>query len=264
MNRLTNGLMIIAIGAGMSHSIQAPDYRDSVGPGDKDAKWVVGAAAYTSSNPYTGETEDSYFSPSIKYNGEKFFVNGANASLGYSIAKWGNLSAGVIAGMNLSFLAKEEDFRDNALLNGLNERDNTVDGGFYVNHTTDLGRFNVTVLTDLAGKHDGQSVGASYTMDFTAGDWSINPTVGVQWLSNNIVNHNFGVDATEATAFRSAYDAGPAVNWNAGIRGRYDITENWDLNLAAGVTRLDSSITNSSIIDDDYVSYGSISVGYSF
>ena len=264
MNKLTNGLIVLAMGAGMSHTIQAKEYRDSIGPGDKDARWVVGATAFSAANPYTGESADSAFSPVVNYNGEKFFFNGANSSVGYSVAKWGELSAGVIASLNFSFLADAGEYQNNSFLAGLNERDATVDGGFYVNHTTDLGRFNVTVLTDLAGKHDGQSVGASYTMDLNAGGWAINPTVGVKWLSNNIANHHFGVDNSEVSAFRSAYDAGPAVNWNAGIRGRYNITENWDVNLAAGVTRLDSSISNSTIVDDEYVSYGSISVGYNF
>lgn len=264
MNRLTNGLMAIAIGVGMSHSIQAADYRDSVGPGDKDATWVITGTAFSISNPYVGESEESNFNPGFRYNGEKFFVNGANGSLGYSIAQWGNLSAGVVAGLNYSFLSDDGEYRNNALLNGLEERDATVDGGFYVNHTTDLGRFNITALTDLGGKHDGQSVGASYTMDLSVGDWSINPTIGAEWLSNNIVNHHFGVDATEATAFRSAYNGGPALNWNASLRGRYNITEHWDLNLSAGVTALDSAIHDSSIVEEDVVSYGSITVGYSF
>lgn len=264
MNKLVNGLWIIAMSAGMSQSTLAADYRDAVGPGDKDVKWIVGGTAYSIANPYISEGQESIFAPSIAYNGEKFFFDASNASLGYSVAKWGNISAGVIAGVNTSFLNDESEYRDNVFLNGLNKRDSTIDGGFFVNHTTDLGRLNLSVLTDLAGKHDGQSVGVSYTMGLTAGAWDINPTVGVRWLSNNIVDHHFGVDADEVTAFRSAYEGGPAVNWNVGLRGRYDITEKWDLNLAAGVTRLDSSIQNSSIIDDEYVSHGSVSVRYSF
>lgn len=264
MNKLVNGLTIIAMSASISQSIQADDYRDAVGPGDKDAKWIVGGTAYSSGNPYTGESQESIFAPSIQFNGEKFFFNAASGSLGYSIKKWGNISTGVIAGVNSGFLSDESNYRGNVFLNGLKERESTIDGGFYVNHTTDLGRLNMSVLTDLAGKHDGQSIGVSYTMDLTAGDWEINPTIGVRWLSNNIVDHHFGVDADEVTSFRSAYEGGPAVNWDVGIRGRYDITEKWDLNLAAGVTRLDSSIQNSTIIDDEYVSRGSVSVRYSF
>lgn len=67
-----------------------------------------------------------------------------------------------------------------------------------------------------------------------------------------------------ASEFRSAYHAGPAMNWSARVRGRYNITENWDLNLSAGVTALDNQIQNSSIVDEDTVFYGSISLGYSF
>ena len=116
----------------------------------------------------------------------------------------------------------------------------------------------MSVLTDLAGRHDGQSVAVGDTMDLTAGARDINPTVGVRWLSNNMVDHHYGIVADEVTAFRSAYEGRSAVNWNAGIRGLYDLTEKLDLNLAAGVTRLDSTIQNSAIIDGEYVSHGSI------
>lgn len=50
----------------MSHPIQAADYRDSIGPGDKDTKWVVSGTAYSSSNPYAGEGEESGIAPGIR------------------------------------------------------------------------------------------------------------------------------------------------------------------------------------------------------
>ena len=80
-----------------------------------------------------------YFYTSILFNGEKFILNAASCSLGYSIKKWGNISAGVIARVNSSLLGDESDYRGNTFLNGLQETDSTVHVGFYVNQTTDFG-----------------------------------------------------------------------------------------------------------------------------
>ncbi|MBL4581660.1 MAG: MipA/OmpV family protein [Gammaproteobacteria bacterium] len=163
-----------------------------------------------------------------------------------------------------SFLSDASEYRNNEILSGLIERDSTIEGGFYLNHTTDLGRLNFTLLTDLGNEHDGESASLRYTFDLSAGGWNINPFLGVNWLSSNKVNHRFGVSAAEANAFRSAYDADSAINASTGIRARYDINEHWDINLETGVSYLDSSIKDSSIVDGDNGYYAAISFNYNF
>lgn len=52
MNKLVNRLAIIVMSAGLTQNILAADYHgDALGPGDKDAKWIVGATAYSTGNP---------------------------------------------------------------------------------------------------------------------------------------------------------------------------------------------------------------------
>jgi outer membrane protein len=261
MKLISSSLAVVALSSILC-SANADSNRDAINPGDKDVRWVVGGTLFSVDNICADESRDSGFVPTLRFNGEKLFVR--NASIGYSIHQWNHLSVGVIAGLHGSFLSDEDNFDDNQSLIGLEERDATIDGGLYFNHTTDMGRLNLTVLTDLGGKHDGQTAGLSYTFDLTAGKWSINPSVGVQWLSNNIVDHQYGVSQSEQTITRSAYSGGPALNWQAGIRGRYEINDRWDINLATGFTRMDSNISNSSIVDEDTVYHGSVAVRYNF
>ncbi|PCJ16809.1 MAG: hypothetical protein COA96_18230 [SAR86 cluster bacterium] len=235
---------------------------DAIGPGDNDATWIVGLSAISYDNVYAGEGRDSVLLPNISYNGETFFVK--NGTFNYSLFQAGNYSFGLTGGFDGGFLNDVSEYRNNAELVGLEERDSTFEGGFYVNHTTDLGRFHFAALTDLGNKHDGESASLTYTFDLKAGNWNINPAVGVHWLSDNKVNHRYGVSLAEANVSRAAYEAGSAFNVSVGIRARYELTDHWDVNLQTGINFLDSSISNSSIVDDDNAYHTAISFNYNF
>lgn len=235
---------------------------DAIGPGDRDARWLVGGAVGSATNIYAGEGNSSTGFPNISFNGKRFFIK--DGSVNYSIREWGALSAGLTARYDANFLSFDEEYRNNSKLAGLEERDATIDGGFYVNHTTDLGRLQFSFLTDLGDKHDGHSASLQYTFNLKAGDWHINPVIGSTWISADKANHYFGVSNAEATVTRSSYNGDSTVNLFAGVRARYAISDKWDLNLQTGVKRFGSGITDSSIVDEKSAYYGSFSLDYNF
>ncbi|MFK7734224.1 MAG: MipA/OmpV family protein [Pseudomonadales bacterium] len=235
---------------------------DAVGPGDRDTLWLVGGGAGVYTNVYKGENQSGSLIPNLRYNGKLFFIK--NATLNLSLVTAGAFSGGLTLATDSSFLSDTDDYRDNAQLAGLNERDATIEGGLYINHTSKLGRASLSVMSDLGHEHDGQAATLSYTFDLRAGNWFINPMIGLHWMGNKKVNHYYGVSATEATAQRLAYEAGSALNAFLAIRGRYEFSQHWDFEVHAGATRLDSSISSSSIVDEDYVAFGGLSINYSF
>ncbi|MFK8050948.1 MAG: MipA/OmpV family protein [Halioglobus sp.] len=235
---------------------------DAIGPGDSESRWILGASVVAQNNIYAGEDAVGYISPNFVYNGDRFFVK--NGTLNLFVAEVNQFSAGLIVGVDGGYLSDEDEYEDTDELEGLIERDATLEGGFYVNHTTDLGRLNLTVVTDLGNEHDGETVSLGYTFDLHAGEWAINPVVKVSWMSDSKVNHHVGVSASEATATRAEYRADSAVNVYAGVRGRYEFTENWDISLETGVTYLDSTIRDSSIVEDDLIYQAGVTVSYNF
>jgi outer membrane protein len=245
---------------------------DAVGPGDNDSRWIIGGSVDTDSNAYVGEDFEAYLLPHVEFNGETIWLK--NGTLNVSFGEWNSFSGGLTTKLDGRDLSHVDNYKDNQQLAGLERRNTTVDGGVYMLHTTDQGRFRMALYTDLGNKHNGQEVQVEYIFDLKAGDWHINPMIGAQWLSHDKVNHFYGVSQAEAlpagsfsatpTYARDAYEGGSTVNYFAGVRGRYELTEKWDVNLAAGVNRLGSSITNSSIVEDDYSFYTSASFRYNF
>jgi len=243
----------------LASSIQAGD---AIGPGESDSRWIVGGSVLVQNNIYAGEDTLGYISPNIVYNGDRFFIK--NGTMNLFIAQANGFSGGLTLGLDGGYLSDEDEYEDTDELKGLEERDVALEGGFYLNHTSDIGRANLTVLTDLGDEHDGETVSLGYTFDLHAGDWAINPILRVSWMSESKVNHHFGVSAGEATANRAMYEADDAVNFYAGLRARYEFTENWDIGLEAGATYLDSTIRDSSIVEDDTVFQAGVSISYNF
>jgi outer membrane protein len=259
MNNIQRSLMVTVIAGGCAGVIHASD---AVGPGDSDSRWILGAGAASYNNIYRGEGSEAVVFPNIIYNGERFFVK--DGAFNLSLLQGDAFSGGLIVKLQGNFLTDDSDYDDNHLLAGLEERETNIDGGFFINHSTEMGRFNATVLTDASSEHGGHSLAMSYTFDLTAGNWAINPVIGLQWISDKKVDHLYGVSASEATTFRTAYEADSAVNVFAGVRGRYQLNQHWDANLSAGVTSLSSSIKDSSIIEDDLAYHVGASINYNF
>lgn len=242
-------------------SLAAPA-SDSFAPGDSDSKWVVGGGGVIATNIYAGEDNLGIIYPNIEYRGERLFFK--DGQLGLSVLSIGDFSGGLVLSADASFLMDDKEYRNNSQLAGLIERDATLEGGFYINHSTDMGRLKLTVLSDVAGKHNGQTVSLSYTGDMAMGSWKINPYIGTAWISQDKVEHHVGVSVAEATATRAAYQGKNTSNVFAGVRGRYDFSKNWDLNLEAGVTRFGSGINNSSIVDEKTAYHTSLGINYNF
>lgn len=259
--RATLLINLSILGVTSALSLQA-NASDATGPGDSESKWVLGASVGAFNNPFVGEDTEAWVSPNIRYNGERFFIN--DGSLNFHIAKTHGFSAGLKVALDGGFLSDSDDYKDNEKLVGLTERKGTVLGGAYMNHDSDLGRLSFSVLTDLGDKHDGRAAVLKYVFDLKAGNWNINPEFGAEWLSADYVNHYVGVSESEATSSRLQFRGEAAINAFAGIRARYEVTENWDINLRTGVSKLGSEISDSSIIEDDVVYQASIGVNYNF
>lgn len=249
------------LGATNALSLQA-NASDAIGPGDSDSKWILGVAAGAFNNPFIGEGDDNWLSPTIRYNGERVSVK--EGSLNVHITKSNGFSAGLKFSLDGGFLSDSENYKDNRKLAGITEREGTVLGGIYVNHDTNLGRLSFNTLTDIGSEHDGRVALLKYTFDLNAGNWNINPELGAEWASADYVNHYVGVSESEATSSRPQFIADDTITMFAGVRVRYEFTENWDIDIRTGVSKLGSEFEGSPIVENDLLYQASFGINYNF
>ena len=259
---ITTGLMLAALTPLGLQAEENENVSDAIGPGDSDSKWVLGAYAGNASEVYAGEGDTGFITPNIEYRGEYFFVS--DGDIGFNLFRYNGFSTGLLLTGEATVLIDEDDYDDNAELAGLEERDLTLDAGLYFQYTTDMGQAKLVMTDEVTGEHGGQSAYANYTFDLKYQGINLNPVVGVAWSSADTVNHLFGVSSAESTATRDAYKGHSAVSLFTGLRARYEITKNWDVDFETLYIRLGDGIKDSSIVDKDDVVVTALGFNYNF
>ncbi|MCG8671525.1 MAG: MipA/OmpV family protein [Pseudomonadales bacterium] len=236
---------------------------DGYSPGDSKSKWVVGGAIGAIENPFIGEDSiDAFIVPNVEYRGERLYFKAGE--LGVNLFRSQGFGAGFIVTGNESFLSDEDFYDDNKQLEGIKERDGTLDAGFYLVHNSELGQLRMRFLEEVTGEHDGRSVDANYTFDLAYEDIRINPVVGVAWTSADMVDHFFGVSESEANEYRAEYKGENATSFYTGVRGRYEFTEHWEVDMGAYYVKLGSGISDSTLLEEDDLIVTSVGVNYNF
>ena len=94
--------------------------------------------------------------------------------------------------------------------------------------------------------------------------WQFNQSITLIWEDSDRVNHFYGVSKSEATDNRAEYKGQSAINLALGIDGRYRFNKNWDAKAAIGYVYLDDAISDSSIVDEDDITFISLGTQYNF
>ncbi len=207
---------------------------------------IAGPGVVVTTKPYKGTDSKVYPIPIITYTNGRFFIRGAMA--GYRLLaddSWALDATG-----QWRFDGYEPDDSDD--LDGMHERHMTVDAGAALSLFGDWGTAKLSFLNDILSQHDGQELRLTYSKTFEGDKISTTPFVGLSWLSGDLIDYYYGVRSDEAQAGRAAYNAGDGVNWLAGVATNYQLDEQWSLFGSISYEWLNSEITDSPIVDDDY------------
>ena len=220
----------------------------------------VGMGAISRSSPYRdydgGVTQ---VIPAITYNGSRLQILGPNVSFGlvgtgkFRLAAAGTYRLGVY----------DED--DSDYLEGLGDRDSTFMAGLALQAELPMG-FDAA----LSYKHDvldrigGGEARIAIDKSFQLGSFRFSPALGVNWLAQDLADYDFGVPQKKATAARPAYRLDSVFTADVGVGMLYEITTDWLLVMNVAVEFFDDEITDSPIVDEDYVIKGFLAVNYVF
>jgi outer membrane protein len=105
-----------------------------------------------------------------------------------------------------------------------------------------------------------------YTAKLTVGGLSIYPQLGIERRSEAYVQHLYGVSAGEAAANGSirAYQASASIVPNAGVTFLYPLDQRYNLTFQVRKKWLDSSITDSPLVNTKSQITGFVAVTRSF
>lgn len=209
-------------------------------------EWGLGIGVAAQQPPQEGADRQVVALPFPTYEGERLTAN--FGSVTYALAKTERFSFAVEGQLRFDGYDPEES----AALDGLEERDPTLDAGFSIAMSEEWGIASLKVMTDVLGVHKGYEISASYQYPLQSGRWTIVPGITASWPSDELVDYYYGVRAAEATPDRPAYSGGSVMNTSASINATYSLSPRWDVVGGAEYTRLGDRITDSPIIAKDY------------
>ena len=220
----------------------------------------VGVGIIARSSPYRDYDSGVYqVIPALSYNGERLQLFGPHIQFGlvgsgpWRLAATGRYRIGVY----------EEDESD--FLMGMGDREDTFMAGLAIQAELPGGldvsvRYEHDVLDEIGGGEARVELDKS----FQVGAFRLSPGIGLNWLSSDLANHDFGVPAGKAAADRPAYDLDDALGVESGLGIFLEIAPNWLVILNVSVEWLEDQITDSPLVEEDYIVKGFAAINYVF
>ena len=220
----------------------------------------VGAGVITRSSPYVGsDTTVLQAIPAITYNGERLQWLGPNVRYGFLGSGPWRLAA------SASYRIGADEESDSPALSGMGDRESTLLAGLALRLELPGGvRMLLDYEYDVLDKIGGGAAKARFSKAFQAGWLRIGPQVQVNWLSEELANHDFGVPQSAATPTRPAYDVGSSVSYEVGFTSFIELSEDWRVILNLSAEFLPDEVVASPIVAEDRVIKGFAAITYVF
>ncbi|WP_096086581.1 MipA/OmpV family protein [Agaribacterium haliotis] len=151
----------------------------------------------------------------------------------------------------------------------LPDRDQSVLGGteFLYELGSDSsywGDVYVAALTDISDKHRGNKIKLAYAYNLILGRWHVQPGFELNWLDARLANYYFGFDAADSGSDDLQYQPGASLNSEYSILINYALSPRLFWGTSYRYKRLDASIVDSPIVEDDAISTFFTGLKYKF
>lgn len=221
----------------------------------------VGVGVITQTSPYRGSDRVIVQPiPAISYIGDRVQIFGPGLQAG--VVKWRNLVGLALTGR---YRLGAYDEEDSPLLSGLGDRKGTFMGGMALQAFLPGGvDLSAGYEHDVLNRIDGGSADLSLEKSFQRGLFTLTPAVGLNWLTEELANYEFGVPADKAEDGRPAYEPGSVVTVNYGLGLFIELRGAWRIILRGNMAHLPSALTQSPIVDQSQVFSGFAAVNRLF
>ncbi len=225
--------------------------------------YALGAMLMVSENPYVGTDTGVYLFPYLTalhhpaFNKNTLVIKDGNLGLRYVTDNdhWEFAVYGRVQTLGLGPAENDE-------ARGLNARRWTLEAAPVIGWRRLPVKVEFRPYWEILGEHDGWTGELVFSLPREYSWGYLSPSVQLTYLSDEYADHYFGVSAKEAIGGRPVYDPGDAMNPSAAIRLGYRLTPRWFLTGRIGYEWLDSTISDSPIVDKDGTWSGSVGLAY--
>lgn len=227
-------------------------------PDPNKPQFGLGVAVISSPEPYKGTGNDTLVVPNISFAYKRFYLRGI--IVGFQLFENDAIELDLIALPRLGGF----DADDSRFLDGMEDRRESADAGFEVSWERERFGLQLTAVSDVLGRNDGQEVTFEVTKPLQRGPFRIEPRAGVVWQSADHVDYFYGVRPDEARPDRPAYEPGDSFSLTAGVFTFAPVTRRIVFQGFARVDRFGSEIKDSPIVGRDYGWIGFAGLSYQF
>lgn len=224
--------------------------------------YAVGLMVSGEQNPYSGAKNGAFAYPYLTSARDSAFTDSwlllRDGDLGL---RWTGDSSWELGGVVRVQTLGLGNSETNQLL-GISDRKWTLEAGPTIGWRGWPVHINFKTYAEVSDRHDGliSQLGLSLPMEWARG--YLVPSVEIIHQNSDYTDYYYAVTTAESTPTRPEYAADAASNVAIKARWGYALTDQWLLSGAVGLEYLDSSITDSPIVERDEVWSARIGLAY--
>lgn len=217
----------------------------------------IGLGPYVQTQPYKGATPMVTPTPVIFYDNRVVYVRWTRVGL--------YLAGGDNWGYSITAQPRPYGYSssDSNALSGMMERETGWEAGFALAGKSRYGFAEVTLLSDISASSEGTLGRLELGKIVNKGRWTVVPSFMAIYFDRKFNDYYYGVMANESTAARPAYSAGQGLNYAVQTFANYEVSKEWSLQGNLRIDYLNKTISDSPIVDSDWMLSGMISLAYS-
>lgn len=225
-------------------------------------KLSIGAGPYIQSQPYKGADAKVLPSPVVFFDNDIVYIRWTRVGLYFLGDKNDDFSWG----FSLTALPDPYGYKasDSSALRGMDEKKGTYEAGLAFSAKYDKAFMEIMALRDILNNNDSWLVKTTVGYKFDINKLSLYPSLNITYQDDKYLRYYYGVKASEATASRATYSPDAGVKISLQTYADYPLTKNISALINLKATKLSNEVTDSPIVDEDYIYSGMISLIYTF
>jgi len=175
-------------------------------------------------------------------------------TFGYSLQRTKHFVVNLIAeSLFQGFSEKSQHF--GSQLTGINKRKTSLDGGIEMYYSHEYGETRFRALRDISNTHQGYIIAFDYAYPIFMKRWTIWPSYGVSWLSEDTTQYYFGIVPDESTVNRPIYKPRSAFTNKFNLYIAYQVNSHLSVVGYGDYTLFSHNINKSPLVAPNINSY---------